>query len=621
MQLGIDNADRLDTALHREWLETDGRGNYASGTISGVNTRRYHGLLVAQTGDPGRRVLLAKLDETVFVRGQRHELAANQYPDTIHPQGYRFVTSFRLDPWPIWTFAVADCVLERQILMLHEQAATLVLWRLVEGVGPVNLELRPMLAGRDYHSLACENWSFRRQAESFGQTLDMQPYDAGSRTVLWFPGGRYQGEGYWFYHYVYAAETERGLEDREDLFNPGVIVTTLHPGETALVAASTTPLPPFETALEELLAGERARRAQVAGDGPVAHQWLRLAADAQVVDGRTAPRILAGYPWLEHWRRDELLALPGLLLSTGRSTVAAAIVRRTLADLASEQPAATRETLGVDTPLWLAFVLREWLANGADPAVAAELRAGLALLVARYRSGAVAGVAVDADGLLSAARQGEPLTWMDAWLGDWVVTPRQGKPVEVNALWHLALELLDDPSVALVRRRFVARFWDPARGWLADVVDGPDGDDARLRPNQLLAVSLSPHLLPDDVAGRIYQVLAARLRTPYGLRTLDPADPDYREQYTGGLAERDAAFHQGTVWPWLLGAWADAQQRCDPSAALGDLLQPFEAHLREYGLGQVAQVFDAVAPHRPRGCPSSAAATGELLRIVALTAG
>ncbi len=625
MNLGPEVCRSLDEMLRREWLETDGLGNFASGTVSGINTRRYHGLLTAE-GDAafGRRLLCAKVEEALFGGSRRYELSANQYADTVHPQGYRYLDSFRLDPWPVWTWRLDCAVVEKHVLMPHETAATLVVYRIVSADGPVALEVRPLVAGRDYHSTAFENWSFRRQADSYDSTLEMMPYDEGSRVCFRFPRGAFQGDGFWFYNFVYAAETARGLDDREDLFNPGLIMYKLHEGDTAALLIGSAPLPEFDAAL--IMAEERARRAAVVAHDPPGSLTgaLALAADAFRIMRGGRPTIIAGYPWFEVRQREVYLAMPGLALGTGELAQARDLLAAGAGHLGAPPLYGDREAVGADVPLWYAWAARHYLQASADTEFGQQvLRPALAGYLARVLDGAVPGVRLADDGLLATSLPGTPLTWMDGWLGDWVVTPREGKAVEINALWYLLLRFLEElgqpeaDAAAQAQASFRARFWSAERGWLLDVVDGPEGDDAALRPNQILAVSLHDDLLSDDLARSVTDTVGARLLTPYGLRTLAPEDSRYHGRYEGGPRQRDEAYHQGTVWTWLLGPYGDAVLRCYPDGQqrVAKLLEPFSAHLADYGLGQIAQLFDGDAPHEPRGGVAHASSVAALLRL------
>ncbi|MBI2298112.1 MAG: glycogen debranching enzyme family protein [Armatimonadetes bacterium] len=551
-------------------------------------------------------------------------MGANQYSDTLHPQGFLDLVGFRLDPWPTWTWQVDEARLEKQVLMLHGAATTVVVYRLLEAAGPVGLELRPLIAGRDRHDPSFENWSFRRQVESSRGLLRMAPYGPGSEVALSFPGGNFQVDGFWFYNFVYSRETERGLDDREDLFNPGVVLFTLHPGETARVGVGVA-----EVTAEQLAGAEeveRARRAALLAVSPLPPAPLRdrllgAAAAFRVREGAAAG-VVAGYPWFGERRRDALIGLPGLFLASGRAEPA----RQVLAAAAASLPADLAAGLaGVDEPGWLAWAADAYQrATGDERLVAEHVAPALAEMVRACGQGECAGLARAADGLIAHQGTGRPRTWMNAQLGNWVVTPRTGKAVEVNALWHFLLRRLAEwtgdaaagAAAATLCDAFRARFPSPAGG-LYDVVDTPNGDDAGVRPNQVLAVALDRDLLPDELAAQVVSVVTDRLLTPYGLRTLAPGDPRFRGIYAGGAAERDEAYHQGPAWPWLLAPYAAALMRCHPDgrAEALALLEPFAAHLDEYGLGQVAELFDGVAPHTPRGSLAHAVSLAALLEI------
>lgn len=321
MVFGPEDCDSLDRLLQREWLETDGLGNWASSTASGVHTRRFHGWLAAEERvGSGHRLLLSKIEETVFVAGERYELGANCYPDTIHPQGYRYLVEFRVDPWPLWRYELGALVLERELLMLHGAATTLVVYRAVSAPCPVALELRPLVAGRGVWSTETENPQFSRRYRSFGEQLEMAPYAAESRLVLTYPQGRFSGDGFWFYNFLYSHDLAEGVDGREDLFNPGMILCTLQPGEQRTVAASTAPLDGLD--LEAALATERERRAALVRPGSPLFQRLLLSADQYVVQRRGRPALVPCYPGGGERLLERLRAVPGLTLPGGRVALA-----------------------------------------------------------------------------------------------------------------------------------------------------------------------------------------------------------------------------------------------------------------------------------------------------------
>jgi len=611
----------LNRLMRLEWLETNGLGDYASSTVSGINTRRHHGLFVA--GPPGSaacRLLCAKVDESVFIDGQRHELAANEYQGAFHPQGYRFLVDFEPWPWPTWTYAIEGVRIEKQVLMLHGRRACLVGYRLLGHDDLVGLELRPLLAGRDCQSLMIENWNFRRQASVHDRRLEMTPYDAASRVVLAHPQATFGGDGFWFFNFVYRADEGWPAGELEDLFSPGAMVSTLRPNATLWTIIG--PEEPGEVDPREAAAAERARREQLRESGGSAlRRRLLTAADAFRIETPAGPEIVAGYPWRGPRLRDGLMALPGLTIAAGRPALARPRLAAVGAELRQPRHPDAAAAYTVDGPLWFALAAGRYLdATGDEAFGQGVVRPALAAWLQRLAAGPLPGIWVEPDGLLAQGLPDRSLTWMDAATAGGPSTPRRGKAVELNALWHALLSLLErlgevtEPNATQVAEAVRARFWDPARGYLLDVADGPDGDDAACRPNQLLAVTCDPSLLPDEIAAGIVAVVTQRLLTPFGLRSLAADEGGYCGHETLG------AEHQGTVWPWLLGPYADALRRVAPDAEsrLSELLQPLAGQLDELCLGQLAERFDGDAPHAPHGCFATALSVAALLPITAL---
>ena len=655
LALGREVLGDFEAVTRREWLVTNGLGSFACGTLAGVNTRRYHGLLVASLRPPlDRTMMVAKLDAVVLYRGQRAELATNEYADnTIAPRGYLLLESFRLDgTLPVWTWVVGDAVIEQRIWMTHAANTTFVQFAVLRASAAVQLELVPLCTCRDYH------WQHRGCRETLvsavpqGVQVDAyfgaQPYRilADRGTCLVAPD--------WYWNFRHRAESERGLDDLEDLYRPAIFTMSMAAGESAAVAltAQADAPPPAATSLQR----ERARQSQLraqfrsqvhpgtASPAVELGEQLALAADQFIVErhggSATVPgkTIIAGYPWFGDWGRDTMIALPGLTLCTARAEVAASILR-TFAGFVSEgmlpnrfpDSAALPEYNTVDATLWYFVAIDEYLRRSADRALLAELYPVLLSIVRWHQHGTRHGIRVDpADGLLQAGEDGVQLTWMDAKVGDWVVTARIGKPVEINALWFNALAMLRDFAHRLgefdaareygsaaesVARSFNQRFWYERGGYLHDVVDGRGGDDASLRPNQLFAISLRHSPLDHARARAVVDCCTRELWTPVGLRSLARADAHYEGRLVGGPRERDAAYHQGTVWSWLLGPFAIAHYRVyrNAPAALA-FLQGIGAHLRDACIGQVSEVFDGDAPFTPRGCFAQAWGVAEVLR-------
>ena len=631
----------------QEWLEADGLGGFASGTASGIRTRRYHALLLTATTPPtGRLVLVNGFDAWVTTPTGRHAISSQLYgPDVTYPDGATRITDFTTDPWPRWTFDLPDGTrIAQEILVPKGASVAAVSWKLLSGAGPIGLEVRPFLSGRDYHSLHHENSAFRFDAESLADGgLRFQPY-AGLPAIFMRANGSFAHEPDWYRNFLYTEERARGLDFSEDLASPGTLRFDLSAGEAVwlmaaegheslLGTASSRP----EAGLEALRGAERSRRSAFA-------TRLERSADAYIVRRGRGETVVAGYPWFTDWGRDTFIALRGLCLATGRLEEAGRILVE-WAGAVSEgmlpnlfpDGKAQPEFNSVDASLWYLIAVSEYFAAraAAGRRVAGSERTTLqnafGEILTGYARGTRYGIRADSDGLLAAGVPGVQLTWMDAKVGDWVVTPRIGKPVEVQALWINALKIADTFTdtfrdlLAKASESFERRFWSEERGHLHDVVD-PDHRagtaDPTFRPNQVLAVGGLPFpLLAGERARRVVDAVETALWTPLGLRTLAPDAPGYRGRYEGGPLERDGAYHQGTAWPWLLGAFVDAWVRVRGGGAdvlreaRARFLAPLQSHLDEAGLGHVSEIADGDAPHTPRGCPFQAWSVGEMLRL------
>jgi len=643
IEFGREICGNLDSALRREWLETNGLGGFASSTIVGLNTRRYHGLLTAATRPPvGRMLLLSKLEETLVLGGWRFELSANQYPGAVHPQGYQYLKQFRLDPFPVFTYEVEGVELEKSVFMVQGENTTVVEYRLLNA-GPrgCGLELRPLIAFRDYHSTTHENARINPAVETVSGLATVTPYAGLPSLHLAHNAVALDPAGFWFRSFEYAVERERGLDFTEDLFSPCALTFELGARKPATVIASTEVRDAASAAA--LRRAEIARRQSIRAAAPVKNplvEDLCAAADQYLVARGQQSTVIAGYPWFSDWGRDTMIALPGLTLTTGRPEVARGILLTFAQHVdqgmlpnrfpdAGEQP----EYNTVDATLWFFEAVRSYLQHTGDyDFVREHLYAVLTDILAWHFRGTRHGIKVDPSGLLASGEPGVQLTWMDAKIGDWVVTPRHGKPVEIQALWYNALCVMEElarkfddhtgenrykAAAAMARWSFNRLFWNEQAGCLYDVVNGglPDGS---LRPNQILAVSLHHSMLAPERARAVVDVVERELLTPFGLRTLSQSDPRYAPHYQGDARSRDSVYHQGTVWPWLMGPFLSAYRKVhSPRAARPKMkawLENFSQHLSEAGLGQVSEIFDAAPPYTPRGCYAQAWSVAELLR-------
>ena len=633
-------------SFKREWLETNGLGGFASSTISGANTRRYHGLLIAATEPPaGRSLLLSKLEETLVVGDQRFELSANLYPGTVHPAGYRYLSSFRVDPFPVWTFQVggqgASTTVEKRVFMVQGENTVVVEYEIVEhdaAAPECRLELRPLIAFRGYHDLTHENSALNGDLNQSAGLFSIQPYTGLPQLHFAHNARALKRRGHWYFHFEYPIERERGLDFQEDLFCPCVLEFDLAPRKPAVVIASTS----VHTAGESvsLKQNEIGRRVNVSGLSDPFAATLTAAAGQFIALRGSLHTIIAGYPWFTDWARDAMIALPGLTLSTGRFDIArdillafAGCLDQGMLPNAFSDSQAPLEYNTVDATLWLFEAVRQYIEYSNDAEfVRTQLYDRLKNIIEWHVRGTRFGIHMDADGLLAAGDPTTQLTWMDARVGDRPVTPRNGKPVEIQALWYNALRfagklahdfgdqnasVFHEDLAAKTAVNFEATFWNEAAGCLYDVIDG-DRRDSSLRPNQVIALSLGYCAITEAQARRILATVEHNLLTPYGLRTLAPSDPDYRGRYEGGAATRDAAYHQGTVWPWLLGPFIAADVRFNGDAArqrASGLLDPLRAFALSRGAGHIPEIFDGDPPHEPRGCFSQAWSVAEILRM------
>lgn len=641
----------------REWLETDGRGGFASGTAELVRSRRYHALLLVSTRPPaGRFALVQGFDAWVHTPAGRFPISEQLYrgdgAEVRAPDGKSRIASFAADPWPKWTFRLEDgTIVEQEIVVSRETGATVLAWRAGGEAPGVVLWVRPFFSGRDYHSLHHENGSFRFEPEAAAGRQVWTPYE-GVPGISIHANGAYGHDPEWYRSFVYSEERARGLDFEEDLASPGIYRFDLTRGEAVMILEGVALAGKSRGRDEEERGSQSAdsldratrMRAREARRRSTFSSRLMRSADDYIVQRGTGKTVIAGYPWFLDWGRDTFITLRGLCLAAGRLSEARDILVE-WAGAVSEGMLPNRfpdrgedpEYNSVDASLWYAVAVFEYLAAAARirRRVSEDDRSTLAAAVEEilggYERGTRYGIRADADGLLAAGAPGVALTWMDARVGDRAVTARIGKPVEVQALWINALTLAGRDSerwAALAARAaasFETRFWNEETGTLFDVVDAdhvPGRLDASMRPNQIFAAGGLPiAVLSGGRARRVVDAVERRLWTPIGVRSLDPSDPAYVGRYEGGAVSRDGAYHQGTVWPWLLGPFVEAWVRVRGAGsdvvqeARRRFLDPLLAHLGEPGLGHLSEVADGDAPHRPGGCPFQAWSASEALRL------
>src|SRR5215467_205269 len=653
----------LVAAEQREWLVTNGIGGFASGTVAGSATRRYHGLLIAALDPPAARThLVGGIDEVARIGGQSFELATHRWQSgAVAPEGYKSSQGFCLEGTiPVWTYQVGAALLEKRVWMRHGENTTFVRYSLLESPSPLELELNILVNYRDFHASTHagyppNDWHMRISQVQDG--VEIRAFDGAVPFQVKAEVAACAPQHIWYRDFFFPLERERGLDDHEDQLLAAVFRARLESSESLSVVCSTAAnsAPDGGAALEE----ERARQAAVlAAAKPLLEpskqapdrrlSQLVLAADQFIAsrslpgqrDGRT---IIAGYGWFGDWGRDTMIALPGLTLSTGRPEIAKQIllafsrfVDRGMLPNNFPDAGGAPEYNTIDATLWYFEAVRQYFAATNDIATLRVLFPVLAEIIEAHLAGTRYNIHVDpADGLLYGGGPGVQLTWMDAKIGDWVVTPRTGKPVEVNALWINALESMMGLAEALgqspanyerpsVRAKAsFSKFWNPQRNCCFDVLDAPGiGSDSALRPNQIFAVSLGANVLTSAQQKSVVDVCSSQLLTPEGLRSLASGERGYTGTYSGGPRERDAAYHQGTVWGWLIGPFALAHYRVyrDRDAALA-FLEPSLQSLDSYGLGTLAEIYDGEPPHHPRGSIAQAWSVAELLRAWQLLQG
>ncbi len=655
----------LESALSREWLETNGLGGFASSTLLGLNTRRYHGLLVAALHPPvDRFVLLSKLEETLVLDGARVDLSCNQYTSAVHPQGFQFLVHFEKHFFPMFTYQVGEWTIRKMVYMLHERNSTCLEYAFS---GPseayAQFEVRPLLAYRDYHSVTHENPAIYREVQSEDHRVKFSPYLGLPPLSIYHTAGTFSRDGFWYKSFEYAREQERGLDSHEDLFSPGYFRMAIENGSRLCFLATIEPDLPTDTEINveyfEALKRQELERRQALVKGVKPHNntlfHIRLAADQFLVRRTQNLRsVIAGYPWFTDWGRDTMISLPGFLLVTKNYEAVKDILRtfvRSMKDglIPNRFPdhPDTGEEMDyntVDATLWFFHLVYELAVRTGDlNFLKSQFYEAMVDSFEWHRRGTRFNIRMTEDGLLAAGRGGVQLTWMDAKIGDWVVTPRHGKAVEICALWYNALNILEyfasrlgdkarskelTSLISKAAESFNSTFWNSTTGYLNDVVND-QGVDTSLRPNQLLALSLPFSPLGPNQLQPVMKAVTENLLTPYGLRTLSRTHPHYRGIYRGDQYERDSAYHQGTVWPWLIGPYCTAYLKTYGRTSknknhIRSLLEPLIQYMLNDGVGQIPEIFDgdvvesADSLRRPqgKGCFAQAWSVAEIHRVL-----
>ncbi len=676
IEFGREICGDRNSATSREWLVTNGIGGYASGTIAGSLTRRYHGLLVAALNPPlGRTLLLTKLDEEVEYDGYSYPLYTNNWATgDANPLGFQNIENFKLDGTvPTWKFALGDALLVKSVWMQQGTNTTYIKYRLKRATQPIKISIKALVNYRDYHGdTQAKDWVMNIAIVDQGVRITAAA-DAVPFYLLCDRADTYPIHE-WYYGFDLAVERYRGMSDREDHLHAVTFEATLNPGESLTVVASTDAQPDLDGAAalrarhlyeQKLIDFWDANRPHPSKKAPVWINQLVLAADQFIVN-RSVPHesvphesvphesvlsefilsesvpnesagktIIAGYHWFGDWGRDTMISLPGLTLATGRPEVARAVLR-TFAQYVSQGMLPNRfpdvgevpEYNTVDATLWYFEAIRQYYSTTDDDGLLRDLFPVLADIIDWHCRGTRYNIHLDpSDGFLYAGETGVQLTWMDAKVDDWVVTPRIGKPVEINALWYNALRTMakfarqvgaPHQEYEAIADRTLAkfhRFWNAETGYCYDVLDTPNGNDDALRPNQIFAVSLPESPLSVAQQRAVVDVCGRRLVTSYGVRSLSPDHPDYQGQYGGDRYQRDGAYHQGTVWGWLLGSFVTAHLKVHNNPAIAqEWLEPMAQHLQAHGLGSGSEIFDGDAPMTPRGCIAQAWTVAEVLR-------
>lgn len=638
----------FEQSSQKEWLETNGIGGFACSTISGANTRRYHGLLTAATRPPlGRVTMLSKFEEVLTIDGEVFETSANKYyPDVIHPKGFQYLTSFELNPFPIWTFEINGIEIERKVFMVHGQNSTVCQWLVKSKVAgkdaDIRLEIKPLLSFVDYHHLQQKTNGINAECVASENCVLVNPFD--DTPELFFNHNAYEmtKTEHWYHNFEYEIEKSRGFDFREDLFQPFTLTFDLKNTATVIVSTEQHNYLNAEK-FEQDEIQRRDELIEIAEAEDDFEKQLILAADQFIVKRGKGQTIIAGYPWFSDWGRDTMIALNGLTLATNREGIAKHILREYSKHISDgmipnrfPDEGETPEYNTVDATLWYFEAIRAFVEKTGDlDFVHDKLYEKLVEIIYWHKQGTRFNIKVDDDGLLYAGEKGWQLTWMDAKIGDDVFTPRIGKPVEIQALWYNALKIMEGFAKEFrdkdgkhqykkmaneVKKSFNKEFWNKDGEFLYDFING-DEKNSDIRPNQIFAVSLKHSMLSMFRAKKVVQTVERKLFTPVGLRSLSKDNPQYQGIYIGNPYKRDSSYHQGTVWAWLMGAFVTSLERTYPKGRkykqyVNKILEGFEAHLRDEGIGQISEIFDGDEPHEPRGCFAQAWSVAEILRVI-----
>ncbi|MBN2527080.1 MAG: glycogen debranching enzyme family protein [Deltaproteobacteria bacterium] len=646
MSIKIQRKDCQDfkQATNREWLETNGIGGYASSTIAGCNTRKYHGMLVARLPRPeGKFVLLSNLDEGLVSGEEETGLSTTQYCGAVAPAGYKNLIGFVHDKMPVFKYQTSKVNLTKKVVMLQDENTVVCQYECTKNSNDSKLVIRPMLAYRDFHSLTAENVSLQVRTWPVKNGFKIQPYEGmpplyvqTTGTFEFFPAPN------WYRNVEYLQELRRGFPAQEDLFSPGMFEIHFPKGEKVIVMASTEEHDDLERVFDHEISRRSLFYKRLRGttlQKPLkwsAHQFVSTR-----VSGHKA--ITAGFPWFLEWGRDAMIALPGLLLHDNKKNpdyvdvlteFASNVKDGVIPNFLGTDPVHNAYN-SVDASLWFAWAVQQYLYKTRDiTALRGPIFDTLEKIFTHFQKGTMHNIQMREDGLIRAGSYDTQITWMDANSNGQPVTPRNGCPVEVNALWYNMVcflgELVDMGEVQgcryakdlapRIKEAFLREFWVDNGGYLADLVTNTE-PDTRIRPNQIFAVSLPHTMLDETQAKSVLDVVTRHLYTPLGLRTLSPEDPGYKGKYSGGPNERDAAYHNGTVWPWLIGHYGEGLLKLDAKAALPvieEIIEAVRAHLTRDGIGSISEIFDGESPHTGHGCPSQAWSVAEMLRLITL---